>query len=58
MPSPDTIRASILSHRPDPAYMEDLWAEVERALGQEGGLAVTLDELVQRAADARSRISQ
>lgn len=50
----EKVRASILSHRPDPAYLEDLWGEIEAALGTEAGMRLTLEQLVQQAADKRA----
>ncbi len=50
----DRITGNILSHRPDPAYMEDLWEEIDSAIGEPGGLDLTLGQLIQRAAEKRA----
>lgn len=51
----EKVRHSLLSHRPDPAYLEDLWEEIQAALGTDAGMRLTLADLVQMAADKRAK---
>lgn len=50
----EKVRDSLVSHRPDAAYLEDLWDAVTAALGAEGGMKLTVGELVQQVADRRA----